>query len=315
MDIGSAAGRAVFGGVVVALLLFGVCSQCLCGGMPQEEKMTSAWPREADGWTWDGQTSEYTPDTLYDHINGAAEVFIAYRVEHASVRRYERPGYPSITAEIYRMGSSEDGFGVFSLDRQDPEAGIGQGSEFGGGMLRFWKDRYFVTVLAEGEGDAVEAAMRGIAHGISSAIKREGPLPVLLAYLPNGPGRLLSHETLFLRSHILLNRRFFVAHQNILRLDPPAAAVLAPYATGKGRAYLLVIRYASEDSCRDALAGFAGAYMPEDKGTGLVRTEDSTWTYAVRSREFLVIVFGAPDSEYAMALSNGARARLEADKR
>ncbi len=61
-------------------------------------------------------------------------------------------GISAITVELYKMASSADAYGVFTFERQDDPAGIGQGSEFGGGMLRFWKGTYFASVYAEGEG-------------------------------------------------------------------------------------------------------------------------------------------------------------------
>ena len=36
-------------------------------------------------------------------------------------------------------------------DREDPEAGIGQGSEYGFGLLRFWRNRFFVTIMTTGD--------------------------------------------------------------------------------------------------------------------------------------------------------------------
>ena len=102
------------------------------------------------------------------------ELYIAYNFNGVKVRRYEKSGQPPITAEVYDMGTSEDAFGVFSFERQDEEAGIGQGSEFGGGLLRFWKGKFFVSVFAEGQGKEAEAATLELGKVIAKSIDATG---------------------------------------------------------------------------------------------------------------------------------------------
>jgi hypothetical protein len=60
-------------------------------------------------------------------MNGSAELYLAYDFQNLRVRRYEKPNQPPITLEFYDMASSENAYGVFSFERQDEAAGIGQG--------------------------------------------------------------------------------------------------------------------------------------------------------------------------------------------
>ena len=113
------------------------------------------------------------------------------------------------------MGSPADAFGVFSFDRQDPDAGIGQGSEFGGGLLRFWKGRYFVSVYGEGEGKEQEEAVLEIGRRLASSIVETGEPPRLIRALPEE--RQVEGSVRFVRSHVLLNQRCFVS----IREHPP----------------------------------------------------------------------------------------------
>ena len=145
------------------------------------------WPAEADGWKWDREVATFKGESLYHYIDGAAEVYLAYRVQRVSVRRYLKAGQPDIVAEVYQMASSEDAFGVFSLEHQDPEAGIGQGSEFGGSLLRFWKGRFFATVLGEGTGKEMEGAVLSLGRAMAAGIKETGEPPQLLRCLPDLP--------------------------------------------------------------------------------------------------------------------------------
>ena len=121
------------------------------GKMNQEISL----PSEAMGWRWDGKEEKYDSKTLFNYIDGAAELYLAYGLQKTTVRRFEKSSQPPITLELYEMASPEDAYGVFSFERQDEPMEIGQGSEFGGGLLRFWKGKYFVSIYADGEGKEV----------------------------------------------------------------------------------------------------------------------------------------------------------------
>src|SRR4030043_2290686 len=125
------------------------------GKMNQEISL----PLEAGGWKWDGKEMKYDSRTVFKYMDGAAELYLAYGFQNLTVRRFEKLKQPPLTIELYEMASSEDAYGVFSFERQDEAVGIGQGSEFGGGLLRFWKGNCFVSIYADGEGMEVESTI------------------------------------------------------------------------------------------------------------------------------------------------------------
>src|SRR5208283_4197241 len=147
---------------------------------------TIRWPSEAGGWKRTGEAVRYQGREIFDYMDGAGEVYLAYNFRQLTVHRFERQGHPALIAELYEMGTPADAFGVFSFDKQDPGAGIGQGSEFGGGLLRFWKGRHFASVYGEGEGHEQEQAVLEIGRGLASSIVETGEPPRLIRSLPEG---------------------------------------------------------------------------------------------------------------------------------
>lgn len=260
------------------------------------------WPPDVEGWKLIGIPGDYDSRTAFKYMNGAAELYLAYNLKHLSVLRYEKPGRPAISAEFFEMGSSADAYGVFSFEQQDPDAGIGQGSEFGGGMLRFWKGRFFVTVYGEEPGPDMDKAILALGHKLIPAIKETGSPPELLTCLPGKGSIFTIKKVWFVRSHILLNQRFFVSHQNILNLSPDVEAALALYDTGKDKFYLLLIRYPFPGKAIEALTNFKKAYMPDSEGRHSVKTENGKWTKAGLQKEFIMIVFDALDEPLAEGL-------------
>ena len=292
--------------VAVFVTFYLVCIEsCYAASVAREEDIMGtnlALPAEVDGWKWDGKEERYDSKTIFKYIDGAGEVYLAYGFRGLITRRLEKAGRPLLTADVYEMGSSADAYGVFAFERQDEEVGIGQGSEFGGGLLRFWKGNYFVSINAEGEGEAVDKAILDLGKAVAASITKEGTKPQLITYLPATDFGLVERNIYFFRSHVLLNQRFFIAHQNILHLGPDVEAVLAEYRPGKEKMHLVLVRYPSETKARNGFSSFKKVYLPGARDRETVKTEDGKWAGAEQYREFVAIVFGAASEADADSL-------------
>lgn len=267
-------------------------------------------PAEGAGWKWDGKEEKHGPKSVFQYMNGAAELYMAYDFQSVRVRRFEKPDQPSITLELYDMASSENAYGVFSFERQDKDVGIGQGSEFGGGMLRFWKGKYFVSIYADREGTEIESAILTMGRATADLIRETGPEPKLVQFVPGKELGLVDRSIRYLRSHVLLNQRIFIAHQNILNLNQRTEAVLAQYIQGKKKTHLLLIRYPSAKEAKDAYRSFMTAYLPNVGGKDRLKMKDQKWTMARERGEFLIIVLGAPTEADGEALLRGISSKL-----
>jgi hypothetical protein len=71
---------------------------------------------------------KYSSRTLFDYINGAAELYLAFGFRNLTARRFKKSAQPPVIVEPYEMASSEDAYAAFSFERQDEGIGIGQGS-------------------------------------------------------------------------------------------------------------------------------------------------------------------------------------------
>ncbi len=265
------------------------------------EKLQRAVPTEVLGWKAEGEDALYDRETLYDYMNGGAEVYLAFDYKDVFVRRFSGEGMDEIVLDIYRMGSSAEAYGIFSCDREDPSARIGQISEYGWGLLRFWQGEYFVSIVTSGEPEPAEEAILELGRAVAEALGSDGPGPELLGILP--AESLLPDRITFFHSNINLNNRFFIASENILNLTPETDCVFAEFEVeGEGTIKLLVVRYREESLAEEALASFIEVYLPESSGSGLARMEDGRWTQALIEGQFISIVFDAPDSATALNL-------------
>ncbi len=136
------------------------------------------------GWTMEGKAEIYTPETLYKHINGEAELYLPYGFESLAFALYVKGGdqQAAIAVDVYRMKSLLDAFGIYSNYR-DPDAAsvkIGVEGFVTDSQLMFYQDRYFVQLSSSGSGAPGRDAF--LACGEAIVKKLPGP--------PSPPGEL-----------------------------------------------------------------------------------------------------------------------------
>jgi hypothetical protein len=285
---------------IVAIAL-GVALMALhgCGADRQPAGML---PDEVNGWTPDGEDGRYDADTLYDYIDGGAEVYRALGVVSVVGRRYAKEGAPEIIADVFDMGSSEGAYGAYHHDpREGGTAGPGTESEYIAGALAFWKGRYFVSVLAMDDTEDVKEAVLSIGRHVADAIVGEGAAPEIVAVLPEAG--LLEDHVRYFRGPMLLDRYYSLGDGNPLGLDDSSEGILARYRIsideGEDVDYVvLVVRFATPDRADLGLAALGRMRPPESIEEG-----------AVTRGPFLVAVFGVPDRETAQAVLEEVSAR------
>lgn len=263
---------------------------------------TAKVPAKSGPWVADGKDRVFDRGTLYDYLDGGAEVYLAFDFRRAWVRRYLATGGREMNLDIYEMGSPAEAFGLFSSDRQDPGAGIGQDSEYGPGLLRFWQGPYFVAVTVSADDEASAKSVLELGREVVRLLGPPGPKPDLLGLLPEGG--LRPDRTSYFHGVVNLNNRFFVSSDNILQLDRTTDCVFAEYGSGPVEAtYLLVVRYADPGKAAAALRSFLAAYLPQSGKDSTARTENGKWASASEHGRYLALVFDAPSSEAAGKLS------------
>ncbi len=295
---------------VIIVAMFSV-AQIVRGEEKGKMSREVSLPSEVAGWKWDKKDLRYNSKAIFSYMDGAAELYLAYGFVNLTVCRFQRSGQPLITVEIYEMDSSEDSYGVFSYEQQDETAGIGQGSEFGGGLLRFWKGKYFVSIYAEGEGRDVESAILEIGKATANSITSLGSEPKVVSFIPGEDFGLANKSIRYLRSHILLNQRFFIANQNILNLSRKTEAVLVQYIQEKQKTQLLLVRYPNSKEAADAYQSFMKNYLPDAGGKDRLMTEDKKWTFARQRGEFVIIIFGAATEGSGETLLRATEEKLD----
>jgi hypothetical protein len=144
-------------------------------------------------WTLIQGPQTYNKKTLFEHINGQAELFLKYGFQKSVFAIYQskKSRENQIEIDIYDMGNVLQAFGVFSRFRnEDRPGGFGLDSYLDDHSAFFYKGKYFVMVYAtESNPDLMSQFSKLIALKISDP----SPPPKEISYFPrNGlkPGSI-----------------------------------------------------------------------------------------------------------------------------
>lgn len=217
-----------------------------------KSKLETLLPSPQKGWTAK-ETGLFTRETLFDYIDGGAEIYLAYDFDTLLVQEYSS-GENSIIVEIYQMRSSEDAFGLFSLNRQEEALSVGRDASYGFGMLTLWKDRYFVKIIDLDAKDTSKELILSLGKGIAQRIENEGNKPDLLRRIPQDD--LVCESYYYFHKNIILKNLYFLTQENILNLSEKTDVVLASYELDKEILKLLLVQYPDTVESRKAYEKF-----------------------------------------------------------
>ncbi len=249
-------------------------------------------PDPLPGWQIEGKDGHYGAKNLYEYIDGGSELYLSYDFRGAVSRIYVKQGQPDILLDIFDMESAKNAFGVFSHARQMIDTSFGQGSQYTPGLLQFWKDRYYISILASPETEESREAVMTLAQQIDQRISRKGDLPKILKLLPDTG--LIDESIRYFHHPAWLNTYFFIADNNVLNITEKTDAVLAKYQTGDFKTTLLVVTYPSIKKQEAATDKFRDSILPKLGDKITICAEDSTWTGCLASGKTFAAVFNAP---------------------
>lgn len=294
-------------------------------------------PQTVGAWTRPASPKVITPENIFDYMDGAGELYLGYRFDRCDVYEYKAENRKEILVELYFMESSDDAFGLLSLDwggepvdlKTSAQKERGTSKEvsgepgwplalYGEGLLRLRSDSIYARVMAAREtpesGQAVLSLGRSIVRGRPESAPPGLVEEIPLSFLPEWI--LLKERVRYFRSHLVLNSLYYLSHENILDLGLDCEAVTAPYQAqnsnvGQIRFRYLTVNYPDRQRAENALIHFRRAYLPDHplhassvtsgKRLDVLSIEDGWLAYRWQGKS-LVFLFECPDRETAEAL-------------
>ncbi|MEN8690848.1 MAG: DUF6599 family protein [Desulfobacterales bacterium] len=134
--------------MVVALMVIWSNRQ-LIASQSLPEMVAGTTPK---GWQISGEVKQFTPENLYEQINGRASYFMAYdmiRMTYVSFVISDETA-KFINLSIYDMGTPTNAFGVFSAERSqgDSPLDLGRASYRTDANYFVWKGQYYIQIIS-----------------------------------------------------------------------------------------------------------------------------------------------------------------------
>lgn len=288
--------------------------------MPLEKSLMTDIPENIGAWTREENPEIILPEKIFDYMDGAGELYLAYRLRRLQVYRFlpQERTEEEILLELYHLQTADDSYGVLSTDWGGERLDCGTAVGFyGSGLLRIRSGSVFIRILARGETPASKKAVLELAHAITLAHPQSTP-PAITSLLPSAYDRwTLQKDTMcFFHSHLVLNSQYFLSTGNPLHLGQNTDAVIAEYRSPESTAgtcrRLLAIRYPSAKTALQAGKDFLKVYLPDRPLDGASRdalsmyhlVEDG-WLGCESRGDLLLLAFAVADE-------NSARGFLQA---
>jgi len=295
--------------VLLALPLFGSAPQSAPGGNAPD--FLRLLPAAVAGWSLSTTDRVFNRETLATHLKDGAAAYLAYGFRRLLLREYVSSSGAALAVEVYDMSTAADAFGVFRAVPDGEEVHVGREALYLGGILRFWKGRFFARLTMKKETSGTREFLIGLGGKVAAAITEEGREPGILDCLP--PEKLERRSIRYVHKQASLDGQFYLADENALLLDEGTEAVLGRYREARGESMLLVCRYRTPADARRAFLKFSRVYFAgkiEERGDTVVeRTEFGQFAASRLAGPFLVLVLESPDRASCEALSKAAASR------
>ena len=175
--------------VFLALMVFTMMSAGLSGQLDASQNLAEAVAGVTpQGWQIFDAVKQFTPETLYEQINGRASFYLAYdmtRMTYASFI-YGDETAKFINLSIYDMGTPTNAFGVFSGERSPGESSLdlGRAGYRSEANYFIWQGRFYIRIISSGAGDEFKRIGLEVARNVTGFLPDSGEPVWGLAALP-----------------------------------------------------------------------------------------------------------------------------------
>jgi len=209
------------------------------------------------GWTPDGAPRTYSPDDLFEYINGAADVYLGYGFQELVSLNLDKDESKSLTIDMYRHDSNRNAFGIYSQEKplEARFSDVGTQGYYEEGVLNFWMGHYYVKIAGFDLGEADKTLLEGLARDIAGYLEGEKGFPKPVGCLPD--------EAMIANSERYIARDF-LAHGFL------CCAFVAEYDMGASKSQVFIIEADDEGAAREMLK----AYLEFVEAKGSEITQD-----------------------------------------
>lgn len=253
----------VLGSIILSLVILS------CGGTQTPADLPAAaafLPTEipATDWTRMPEMRHFVGDTLYEYIDGAAEMYHTYGFIEVTVADYQS-GPREIVVDLYRFADADMAYGMFTTLRpEEPDTiALGVAGFSFGPTLVFVKGTYIASLVGYDESAETISAIRIIAEAVGRLLPGTTEKPATFSLFPPEPP--LDHtEKVFAES--FLGREYLSGVYCVDYVQDGDTLTLFLMADEAGAKYAQW----SEQTAGDRTTSMSAEGLPYDEGNAFI---------------------------------------------
>jgi hypothetical protein len=155
------------------------------------------------GWKQVGEIQRFDPNTLYEYINGGADLYLAYDFEELKVAEYQNDQKAAVTVDIYRHRSPTHAFGIYSQERF-PGANfidVGVQGYLEKHALNFLFGSTYVKITGYDTGTEDQTFLLAFAKAVAGNLGEKGAFPSIVTAFP-AEGKVKNSEKFIARKFL-----------------------------------------------------------------------------------------------------------------
>jgi len=290
--------------LTTALFYLIALSACGAGPSPDTDQIGAVSALEGlskDEWVLYDRVLQFTPDSLYEQINGRAELYLSYDVVGLSYASFDNTSDPglSISLSVYDMGSPLMAFGIYSVERSPEEEKVDLGREGyrSNADLYVRHGQYYIRAISTDTGE--ESRQTNLEW-----------VRQIVASLPDTGETVRGLDTLPKENLIADSVRYFKV--DAMGLDFMADTFTAQYTRDGGPITVFVSQGGSPDAAQTVMDQYREHADRYGKGTEIMTVDDTEFLVSDMGSVFDVIAVKGPMICGVTAVDDPERAIEEA---
>jgi hypothetical protein len=187
-----------------------VCLAALAAAPATPSSMAAFFPK-LDGYTLVEAPAKYSPETLYEYIDGGADAFLMYDFEELAAGTYKSATGDEVTVDLYRHKDAVRAFGMYLQERPNASKALPIGVEGYSGEqhLEFVAGQFYAKLSGK------TALLQKVAEKVAKGLPGTREPPAVFKAFP-AAGKLPRAEKLSTRDflgHAFLHDGFAVPYE------------------------------------------------------------------------------------------------------
>jgi hypothetical protein len=193
---------------------------------------------EVAGWKRSVEIQTFSPKTLFEYIDGAADLYLTYEFEELKVAEYQNEKKASVTVDVYLHKTPIHAFGIYSQERLPNANFISVGGQgyIENNVLNFLTGPYYVKISSYNTGAEDREILLTFAKRAAESLGEKGSLPSVLSSFPE-EGKKKNSEKFITK--------------NFLGYSFLHSAFITDYEVSGKKFKLFVIEGVNQKDCRD----------------------------------------------------------------